>query len=69
MKAREGGRVINAAALLATGQNADSHREVLGLRVVTSETGPAWNKFFADLIDRDLTGVRLLISNAHTGLR
>lgn len=42
MKVREGGRVINAVVLLATGVNNDGHREVLGMRVATSETGAAW---------------------------
>ena len=41
MKVREGGRVINAVVLLATGVNGDGHREVLGMRVATSETGAA----------------------------
>ena len=50
MKVREGGRVINAVVLVATGVNADGRREVLGLRVATSETGAAWNSFFADLV-------------------
>ncbi|WP_242934521.1 IS256 family transposase, partial [Micrococcus aloeverae] len=49
MKVREGGRVVNAVVLLATGVNGDGHREVLGMRVATSETGAAWNEFFADL--------------------
>jgi putative transposase len=69
MKVREGGRVVNAVVLLATGVNGDGHREVLGLRVATSETGPAWNEFFADLVARGLAGVRLVTSDAHTGLR
>ena len=69
MKVREGGRVINAVVLLATGVNGDGHREVLGLRVATSETGPAWNEFFADLVARGLSGVRLVTSDAHAGLR
>jgi putative transposase len=68
MKVREGGRVINAVVLLATGVNADGHREVLGMRVATSETGSAWNEFFADLVARGLTGVRLVTSDAHQGL-
>jgi len=68
MKVREGGRVINAVALIAVGVNGDGHREVLGLRVATSETGPAWNEFFADLSARGLTGVRLVTSDAHKGL-
>jgi transposase-like protein len=69
MKVREGGRVINAVVLLATGVNGDGHREVLGMRVATSETGPAWNEFFADLVARGLSGVRLVTSDAHAGLR
>ena len=68
MKVREGGRVINAVVLLATGVNGDGHREVLGMRVATSETGAAWNEFFADLTARGLAGVRLVTSDAHTGL-
>ncbi|WP_329475051.1 IS256 family transposase [Kribbella sp. NBC_01484] len=69
MKVREGGRVVNAVVLLATGVNGDGHREVLGMRVATSETGPAWNEFFADLVARGLAGVRLVTSDAHAGLR
>lgn len=68
MKVREGGRVINAVVLVATGVNGDGHREVLGLQVATSETGAAWNTFFADLVARGLTGVRLVTSDAHAGL-
>jgi transposase-like protein len=69
MKVREGGRVVNAVVLVAVGVNGDGHREVLGMRVATSETGAAWNEFFADLVARGLGGVRLVTSDAHTGLR
>ena len=68
MKVREGGRVVSCAVLVATGVNNDGHREVLGVRVSTSETAPAWNEFFADLVARGLTGVRLVTSDAHLGL-
>jgi len=68
MKVREGGRVINAVVLVATGVNGDGHREVLGMRVATSETGAAWNEFLADLVARGLAGVRLVTSDAHAGL-
>jgi putative transposase len=68
MKVREGGRVVNAVVLVATGVNADGHREVLGVKVATSETKEAWNAFFADLVARGLTGVRLVTSDAHAGL-
>ncbi len=60
--------MINAVVLVATGVNADGHREVLGLRVATSETEAAWNSFFADLVARGLGGVRLVTSDAHAGL-
>ena len=69
MKVREGGRVVNAVVLVAVGVNGDGHREVLGMRVATSETGAAWNEFFADLVARGLAGVRLVTSDAHAGLR
>jgi putative transposase len=68
MKVREHGRVVNAVVLIATGVNADGHREVLGVKVVTSETKEAWNAFFADLVARGLHGVLLVTSDAHAGL-
>jgi putative transposase len=68
MKVREHGRVVNAVVLVATGVNADGHREVLGVKVATSETKEAWNTFFADLVARGLSGVRLVTSDAHAGL-
>ena len=54
--------------LVATGVNGDGHREVLGVKVATSETKEAWNVFFADLVARGLTGVLLVTSDAHAGL-
>ncbi|MGN6088868.1 MAG: IS256 family transposase [Actinomycetales bacterium] len=68
MKVRENGRVVNAVVLVATGVNADGHREVLGVKVATSETREAWNVFFADLVARGLAGVKLVTSDAHAGL-
>jgi putative transposase len=68
MKVREQGRVVNAVVLVATGVNADGHREVLGIKVATSETKQAWNAFFADLVARGLTGTLLVTSDAHAGL-
>jgi len=68
MKVREDGRVVNAVVLVATGVNADGHREVLGVQVATGETKEAWNVFFADLVARGLAGVRLVTSDAHAGL-
>jgi len=69
MKVREGGKVVGAVVLIATGVNADGRREVLGLQTATAETGAAWNTFFADLTARGLTGVRLVTSDAHAGLK
>ncbi len=68
LKVREGGRVVNVHALLATGVNADGHREILGLQVTSAEDGAGWLSFFRDLTARGLTGVRLVTSDAHRGL-
>ena len=68
LKVREGGRVVNVHALVATGVNADGHREILGLQVTTAEDGAGWLAFFRDLTARGLTGVRLVTSDAHAGL-
>jgi transposase-like protein len=67
-RVREGGRVVNVHALIATGVNADGHREVLGLQVTSAEDGAGWLAFFRDLTARGLTGVRLVTSDAHAGL-
>jgi transposase-like protein len=68
IKVREGGRVVNVHALLATGVNADGHREILGLQVTSAEDGAGWLAFFRDLTARGLTGVQLITSDAHRGL-
>jgi putative transposase len=68
MKVREGGRVVAVHALLATGVNADGHREILGLDVTSSEDGAGWLAFFRGLTARGLSGVRLVTSDAHPGL-
>src|SRR5712671_2580004 len=68
LKVREGGRVVNVHALLATGVNADGHREILGLQVTSAEAGAGWLGFFRDLTARGLTGVQLVTSDAHRGL-
>ena len=48
--------------------NADGHREILGLDLVTSEDGAGWTAFLRDLVARGLSGVRLVISDDHRGL-
>jgi transposase-like protein len=67
-KVREGGRIINVHALIAAGVNADGHREILGLDVATAVDGAGWLAFLRSLITRGLSGVQLVISDAHMGL-
>lgn len=69
MKVREGGRVCNTAVLVATAVNADGHRELLGLEVGAAETGASWTAFLRGLVARGLAGVRLVVSDAHQGLK
>jgi transposase-like protein len=68
MKVREAGRVVNLACLVATGVNADGHREILGLDVCSAESHAGWLTFFRGLTARGLSGVSLLTSDAHSGL-
>ena len=68
LKVREGGRVVPVHALVATGVNADGHREILGLQVTSAEDGAGWLAFFRDLVARGLSGVKLVTSDAHPGL-
>jgi transposase-like protein len=68
LKVREGGRVVNVHALVATGVNGDGHREILGLQVTSAEDGAGWLAFLRDLTARGLTGVKLVTSDAHSGL-
>jgi putative transposase len=69
IKVREHGRVVNTAALVATGVNADGHREILGLDVGAAEDGAAWTAFLRSLVARGLAGVKLVCSDAHQGLK
>jgi transposase-like protein len=68
-KVREAGRIQGVAALVATGVNAAGYREILGLDLVTSEDGAGWTAFCRGLVARGLSGVRLVISDAHPGLK
>ncbi|MET8262393.1 IS256 family transposase [Micromonospora arida] len=68
MKVREAGRTVNVHALVAVGVNADGQREVLGLDVASDEDGAGWLAFLRSLTARGLTGVQLVISDAHRGL-
>jgi len=68
VKVREAGRIQPVAVVIATGVNADGHREVLGLDVITVEDGAGWLGFLRSLTARGLSGVELVISDAHQGL-
>jgi transposase-like protein len=68
VKCREGGRTVNVCVVHAVGVNRDGFRESLGLDVVTSEDGAAWLAFLRSLVARGLSGVKLVTSDAHTGL-
>ena len=66
---REHGQVISKAVVIATGLRADGYREVLGVDAGDSENETFWTEFLRSLVDRNLTGVQLVISDAHAGLK
>jgi putative transposase len=68
-KVREGGRIVNVACVVATGVNVEGHREILGVDVFTTEDGAGWTAFLRSLVARGLSGVQLVISDAHEGLK
>lgn len=70
VKARQDGRVVSVAVVIAVGVNAKTgEREVLGLDVGPSEDGAFWVSFLRSLVSRGLRGVRLVTSDAHRGLK
>jgi putative transposase len=69
VKVREGGRIVSVAVIIAVAVNADGRREVLGMAVGPSEAEPFWTKFLRSLTARGLRGVKLVISDAHEGLK
>jgi putative transposase len=69
IKCREGGRVVNVSATIATAVNSDGRREVLGIDVSTSEDGAAWLTFLRGLKARGLAGVKVVVSDSHEGLK
>jgi putative transposase len=68
-RCREGGRVVSVITAIATGVNGDGHREILGIDVFTSEDEAGWTGFLRGLVARGLNGVKLVTSDAHTGLK
>ena len=69
VKARQQGRVVSQAVVIAIGVNAEGTREVLGLDVGPSEDGAFWMGFLRGLVARGLSGVRLVTSDSHEGLK
>ncbi len=69
VKVRQDGRVVNMAAVIAVGVRETGEREVLGFDVGAAETYEFWLDFLRRLVARGLKGVRLVISDAHEGLK
>ena len=68
-KVRHGGTVIDVAVLKAVGVNYEGHREILGVSVRLSEAEAHWKEFLEGLSARGITGIELIISDDHSGLR
>jgi transposase-like protein len=68
-RVRDGNRVVSRAVLVSVGYTEEGRREVLDWRVADSESEQAWGRVFADLKDRGLSGVRVVVSDAHRGIR
>jgi putative transposase len=68
-RVREGGRVVNVAAVIATAANCEGRREIIGFDIVTVEDTSSWTEFLRALVARGLSGVELVISDAHGGIK
>jgi transposase-like protein len=69
LKVRDGGRIVSVAAIIAMAVTTDGRREIVGLGLGPSEAEPFWSAFLKGLVKRGLKGVKLVISDAHDGLR
>ncbi len=69
LKVRRGGHIVSVPVIIAVGVNSDGRREVLGLEVGTSEAEPIWTEFLRKLTRRGLRGVKLVVSDAHEGIK
>ena len=69
LKVREAGRIVSVAVTIATGVNTDGRREVLGMAIGASEAETFWSEFLRSLARRGLRGVKLVVSDAHEGLK
>jgi putative transposase len=69
VKVRQNGRIVSVAVIVAVGVNSDGRREVLGMDIGPSEAEPFWVTFLRKLARRGLRGVKLVISDAHEGIK
>jgi putative transposase len=69
LKVRDGGRIVSVAAIIAVAASAEGRREIVRLGIGPSEAEPFWSGFLKGLVKRGLKGVKLVISDAHEGLR
>jgi putative transposase len=69
LKVREAGRIVSVAVIIAVAVNTDGVREVLGMAIGPSEAEPFWTSFLRSLTRRGLRGVKLVISDAHQGIK
>ena len=69
VKVRQNGRIVSVAVIVAVGVNSDGRREVLGMDIGPSEAEPFWTAFLRTLTRRGLRGVKLVISDAHEGIK
>jgi putative transposase len=69
LKQREGGRIVSVAAIIAVAANTEGQREIVGLHIGPSEAETFWSTFLRSMLRRGLRGVKLVISDAHEGLK
>ena len=69
LKVREGGRIVPVAAIIAVAVSSDGRREIIGLGLGPSEAETFWSSFLKGLVRRGLKEVKLVISDAHDGLK
>jgi len=69
VKVRQAGRIVSVATIIAVAVNSEGRREVLGMATGPSEAEPFWTQFLRSLTRRGLRGVKLVISDAHEGLK
>src|SRR5579864_9261463 len=69
LKQREGGRIVSVAAIIAVAVTTDGKREIVGLHIGPSEAETFWATFLKSMVRRGLRGVKLVISDAHEGLK